>query len=74
MQKFATKIKDIRPLLLIFDGHLSHLSLETIEFAMEEGLSILFYFPLKLYYEQELTKIVYDLVPGNHYKKVISLI
>ena len=41
LQKFATRIKDIRPLLLMFDGHSSHLSLETIEFAMEEGISVI---------------------------------
>ena len=61
----------IRPLLLIFDGHLTHLTLKTITTAMEENITILklvahsidtmhplvvsCFSPLKSYYERALT-------------------
>ena len=60
----------IRPLLLIFDGHLTHLTLKTITTAMEENITILklvadstdtmqpldvsCFSPLKSYYERAL--------------------
>ena len=39
-EKFADEIKE-RPLLLIFDGHLTHISLTVIEKASDENITIL---------------------------------
>lgn len=38
-KQFAETVKT-RPLLLIFDGHMTHLSTATIEFAMAENISL----------------------------------
>ncbi|XP_068229740.1 uncharacterized protein [Palaemon carinicauda] len=38
---FVDETKDRRPLLLIFDGHISHTSIATFELAKEENISIL---------------------------------
>ena len=38
--KFCVDVKE-RPLLLIFDGHLSHVSIRVIEKAMEEQITLL---------------------------------
>ena len=38
--KFAEHVKE-RPLVLIFDGHLTHISLQVIEYAIKENIIIL---------------------------------
>lgn len=74
-EHFCKETKDIRPLLLLYDGHLSHTSLQTIELAVNEGISILklpahctdvlqpldvaCFSPLKSYYEKQLTERVF---------------
>ena len=40
LQKFVLETKETRPLLLLFDGHLTHMSLEAMELAMENDISI----------------------------------
>lgn len=74
MEKFCTNVKT-RPILLLFDGHLTHTSLQTIELAERENISLLklpahttdilqpldvaCFAPLKSYYEKELTARVH---------------
>lgn len=74
-EKFVDETKHIRPLLLIFDGHLTHMSVLTIELAMKENITLLklpahctdvlqpldvsCFNPLKSYYERELTEQVH---------------
>ena len=38
---FVEKTKDVRPLLLILDGHLSHTSVATVDKAIQENISII---------------------------------
>ena len=63
------------PLLLLFDGHLTHLSLATIDLAIQENISLVklpahctdvqqpldvsCFIPLKRQYEKLLTEFVY---------------
>ena len=70
---FTEKIME-RPLLLLFDGHMTHMSIPTIQLAMEENISlckfpahctdtmqpldVCGFAPLKTNYEQELTRHV----------------
>ena len=72
---FAEKTAGIRPLLLILDGHLSHTTLNTVELAIKEDITILMlpphctdllqpldipcFAPLKSRYESELTDFVH---------------
>ena len=74
-QHFAEKTKDTRPLLLLFDGHLTHMSIDTIDLAIEENISIIklpahctdllqpldvcCFSPLKCYYEKLLSDHVH---------------
>ena len=71
-EKFAEKTRkpELRPMLLILDGHVSHLSLKTVMLAREENIAILklpahctdllqpldvsCFAPLKSYYETKL--------------------
>ncbi|XP_066961581.1 uncharacterized protein [Macrobrachium rosenbergii] len=73
---FTEKTKHIRPLLLLFDGHLTHISAPTIELAIKENISILklpahttdvlqpldvaCFGLLKSYYEKALTEHVHQ--------------
>ena len=72
--RFVEVTKSTRPLLLLFDGHLTHMSIPTILLAMEENISLLklpahctdtmqpldvcVFSPLKRCYEAELTEHV----------------
>ena len=38
-QKFVYKV-EVRPILLLFDGHLTHLSATTVELALAENISL----------------------------------
>lgn len=38
-RKFARSV-ETRPILLAFDGHMTHLSVSTVEFAMEQNISL----------------------------------
>lgn len=74
MEKFCKDVKT-RPILLLFDGHLTHTSLETIELAETENITLLklpahttdllqpldvaCFAPLKSHYEKELTARVH---------------
>ena len=75
-KSFVERTKDTRPLLLIYDGHLSHTSLATIELAMEENITIIklpahctdllqpldvaCFAPLKSYYDSKLLEHVHQ--------------
>ena len=68
--KFLEETKSVRPLILLFDGHMTHTSIETIELARKENVSIIklpahctdllqpldvsCFAPLKYYYEKTL--------------------
>ncbi|KAG0716222.1 hypothetical protein GWK47_010228 [Chionoecetes opilio] len=41
MEEFVKETKDIRPLLLLFYGHLAHMSATTIELAMRENITLI---------------------------------
>ena len=41
-EKFCEQVEE-RPLLLIYDGHLSHVSVELIEKAIEEDITLVKY-------------------------------
>ena len=43
-EKFADNVKE-RPLLLLFDGHMTHISLSVIERALEEKIIIVKFLP-----------------------------
>ena len=74
-KRFAAVTKDKRPLLLILDGHISHISLNTVDLAMKENISILklpahctdllqpldvaCFAPLKKRYDNALTEVVH---------------
>lgn len=73
-KKFAEDTKAIRPSLLLFDGHMTHFSIETIKLVKKENVSIVklpahctdllqpldvsCFAPLKFYYEKELLQHV----------------
>lgn len=75
-KSFVEKTKDIRPILLILDGHLSHTSLATVELAKQENISIIklpahctdllqpldvaCFAPLKSYYDSALMRYVHQ--------------
>ena len=75
-KRFVEKTKDIRPILLILDGHLSHTSLATVELAKQENISIIklpahctdllqpldvaCFAPLKSYYDSALMRYVHQ--------------
>lgn len=75
-EKFVQETKNTRPLLLLFDGHLTHTSVATIELAIKENISVIklpahctdvlqaldvaCFNPLKSYYEQELIEQVHQ--------------
>lgn len=75
-ETFVAKTKETRPLLLLFDGHLTHTSASTIELAIKENISIIklpahttdllqpldvaCFNPLKTYYEKHLTARVHQ--------------
>ena len=82
---FVQKTKDTRPLLLLFDSHLTHMSIETIDLAIEENISIVklpahctdllqpldvsCFSPLKSYYEKLLTDHVHKTAAREPLKK-----
>ena len=73
--KLFTKTVKVRPILLLYDGHMTHTSLNTMQLAIKEGISLVklpahctdllqpldvcCFNPLKSYYEEELTKHVH---------------
>ena len=75
-EKFVEETRGTRPLLLLFDGHLTHTSASTIELAMRENISLVklpahctdvlqpldvaCFNPLKSHYEKELTMNVHQ--------------
>lgn len=75
-QHFCEKTKNIRPLILIFDGHLTHTSTSVVELAEAENITIIklpahstdtlqpldvvCFNPLKSYYEKSLTERVHS--------------
>ena len=75
-----TETQKVRPILLIFDGHMTHLSARTVELAIKENVSLVklpahctdvlqpldvsCFNPLKSHYETLLTKHVHDTL-GN---------
>ena len=82
---FVEKTKDTRPLLLLFDGQLTHMSIETIDLAIEENISIVklpahctdllqpldvsCFSPVKSYYEKVLTDHVHKTAAREPLKK-----
>ncbi|KAK3875434.1 hypothetical protein Pcinc_019691 [Petrolisthes cinctipes] len=76
MEEFSKETKDIRPLLMLFAGHLTHMSAATIELTMREDITLMklpahrtdvlqplhvaCFNPLKSYYEKELTARVHQ--------------
>ena len=80
-QKFICKV-EVRPILLLFDGHLTHLSATTLELTLAENISlvklpahctyvlqpldVLCFSPLKAHYEKFLTEFVHQ--PGGRQK------
>ena len=72
-QRFVCKV-EVRPILLLFDGHLTHLSSATVELALAENinlvklpvhctdvlqlLDVLCFRTLKAHYERFLTELI----------------